>query len=164
MTQEMFSATCVFRCHEILDALDWPMGSLTERLELLIAAFQLELAKNKASAEKTDRQRLLERLDDITAEQTLTLQQLADEALDRGDTDHAKAFGYLAQSGKWPIKRGQQWAWTTGTEERYCCSLRRSLFNLVTSNEVFLAWPSARAAIEAVVDVISSGRWQITKG
>jgi hypothetical protein len=151
------------RCQDLLDDAEVPCASgLDERLELVLADYKRLLAERRR--DRPERERLLEMLDEDPSE---ILMLLADACLDEGKTAEAMGWGWLAQAGKWPTHTRSGWLWYVylsqtdlhSGDSDYLSSVLVPIQQDHAGDSITSSvYPSARAALEAVVSlIVSSG-------
>lgn len=152
----------VVRLQALLDQADIPHGPLHERVLVLVEAY---LAAHRLLTERqreTDYDRLLR---ELSEDRNGLLLQLADACLDLGRTEEAKGWGWLAQHKKVPsrivwVDQQAAWVWFADDDKRTCNGLPSKLWNAIGG--LAKRFPTEVAALQAVVEVIASGKWKGT--
>lgn len=154
----------------MLDAANVPGATLRERIEILLAENQRLEKAVEIQARKTSRERLLEQLDEDRSE---VLLMLHDACLDDGRDAEARGWGWLAMNKKWPVQIKDGWCWGTddpaftyyqvpGLAFVLPDLLARAAWESVDDRRgIGRVWTSCSLALQAVVDVIAAGKWQV---
>lgn len=152
---------------ELLDILDTAAvptaGSTVDRVRLLADENARLLAALEERRKVGDYGRLLAMLDEDRSE---VLMLLADCCLDADPPrpEEAKGWGWLATMKKWPTRCKSGWRWFIAIrEDREAGNdeLPTRLFTTFTPEEEEAHFfPSAGAALRAVVDAIAAGKWK----
>ncbi len=151
---------------EVLDAAGVPGGGASPSM-LLARVTCLALENERltclldAEGRKSDVDRLLERLDE---DDGLVLAKLSDAYAELGQDEVSRAWGYLWQTGRWPVRHKVGWRWYNGTIDPFACRLPITLFlqlrNGIPDTDNSMKYETRHAAFEDVVDAIASGRWK----
>jgi hypothetical protein len=156
-----------FDVQAILDRAETPLTHASALGRLLCLVDDYNALVREQRKERPDRERLMQMLDEDRDE---VLMMLCDSCIDDGREAEAKGWGWLAANHKWPARMDSGWAWSetsSWVHENLSYMLPDALADLVWQAErgpvattKTPRWPTARAALEAVVDVIASGKWQ----
>ncbi len=149
----------------LLDAADVSFGPLRWRINALIAERDRLAAQLAERSRETDYARLLGMLEQ---DRTDVLYMLADAAADSPDEvirRRAAGWHWLAAGRKHPSERPKGWHWfqdenLPGRARQDCDRLPQQLRLALAANPLDDLYPTARAALEAVVDAITERRWQ----
>ena len=92
----------------LLDGANVPGRNIVDRVRVLIADRDKLYAELESARNRSDRDKLVESLDD---DRTDTLHVIADAALDLGREGEATGWRWLAVRKKWPVWSGYHWTW-----------------------------------------------------
>ncbi len=159
------------KLEELLDSANAPLGPTLERVRLLVEDYNRLIAGQQARDRFTDLDHLLLALYD---DRDVLLMAIGDAMLEAGREAEAKGWLWLGMNKKWPTRSKEGWWWfeanppSVQTEsDRLPRKLRLAMgydpeITQPLETKRF-CYPTARAALEAVVDAIATGAWSVDK-